>query len=164
MLYLYGETPMSLDDYLLDQSGVDWPSVLAPWHWLLPAELTVWLANRFGDLCTVLADGTVHMLDVGDGTFEQVAVSRESFCDLLDRSENANPWLMIPLIDKLVAAEKCLRPGYCYGYLQSPVLGGDYTVQNTVVIPIHEHYSLNAELHEQIKDLPDGTAVRIKFR
>ncbi|MDA1053475.1 MAG: hypothetical protein O3C40_23750, partial [Planctomycetota bacterium] len=35
---------------------------------------------------------------------------------------------------------------------------GDYTVENAIVIPIHEHYSVNASIHEQIKDLPDGTA------
>ena len=103
------------------------------------------------------------MLDVGGGTFERVADSRDDFCNQLDADDNANQWLMIPLIDKLIAAEKRLRTGYCYGYLQPPVLGGDYTVDNTIVIPIVEHYGLNASIHAQIKDLPDGSPVTLKF-
>ena len=154
---------MNIDDYLLDHSDVDWGSVLEPWDWLLPPEFTVWLVNRFGDLFVVLDDDSVHMLDVGGGTFEQVASSRDSFCDLLAIDDNANQWLMIPLIDKLVASGKILGPGSCYGYLQSPVLGGDYTIENTIVIPIHEQYGLNATIHEQIKDVPDGTRVKIDF-
>lgn len=151
---------MNIDDYLLDHSDVDWGSVLEPWDWLLPSEFTVWLVNRFGDLFVVLEDDSVHMLDVGGGTFEQVTKSRDSFCDLLDLDDHANQWLMIPLIDQLVASGKILEPGTCYGYLQSPVLGGDFNVENTIIIPIQEHYGLNASLHEQSKDLPDGTAVR----
>ncbi len=154
---------MNVYDYLLEHSEVDWAAVLAPWRFLLPSNLTVWLVNRFGDLFIVLDDHSVRMLDVGGGTLERVADSRDHFYDLLDLDDNANQWLMIPLVDKLVGAGKCLKPGYCYGYLISPVLGGDYTVANTTVIPIHEHYGLNASLHEQIKDLPDGTPVKLEF-
>ena len=142
---------MKIDDYLLDHADVDWPTVLGSWHWLLPETLTVWLVNRFGDIFAALDDSTIHMIDVGGGTFERVADSRGHFCDLLDADDNASDWLMIPLIDDLVAAGKSLRKGYCYGYLQNPVLGGDYTVDNTIVIPIPEHYGLNAEIHQQSK-------------
>jgi hypothetical protein len=57
--------PISVADYLIDQSGIDWPKTLASWSWLVPPEFTLWLVNRFADLFIVLADGTVHMLDVG---------------------------------------------------------------------------------------------------
>ena len=153
---------MNVDDYLIDQSDVDWSSVLSPWQWFLPPELTVWLMNRFGDLFVVLDGDAVHMFDVGGGTLDRVADSRDHFCNLLDLDDNANQWFMIPLIDKLVAAGKTLKSGYCYGYLQSPVLGGDYAVDNTIVIPIAEQYGVNGAIHEKIKDLPDGAEVTIK--
>ena len=154
---------MNVSDYLIDDSHVDWPNVLSPWSWLLPEELTVWLMNRFGDLFIVLDDGSVQMFDVGCGTLEYVVESRDAFRQAIDQGDNASQWLLIPLVDELVAAGKTLEPGQCYGYLLSPVLGGDYTVANTIVLPIHEHYGVNASLHEQIKDLPDGTPVRIKI-
>lgn len=102
------------------------------------------------------------MFDVGGGTLERVADSRDGFSDLIDREDNANQWLMIPLVNELVASGKLLKPGYCYGYLQSPILGGDYTVENTIVIPIAEHYHVNGSIHEQIKDLPDGSKVTLR--
>ena len=33
---------ISVADYLIDQSGIDWPKALAPWSWLLPREFTLW--------------------------------------------------------------------------------------------------------------------------
>ena len=154
---------VKIEDYLLEHAGIDWSTVLGPWHWLLPESLTVWLVNRFGDIFAVLDDDTVHMFDVGGGTFERVADSRDHFAGLLDTNDNASDWLMIPLINDLVANGKLLRPGYCYGYIRNPVLGGDYTVENTIVMPIVEHYGLNGDIHRQINDLPDGTPVRIEF-
>ena len=154
---------MEISDYLLDVTDVDWSTTLRPWLFLVPEKMTVWLVNRFGDIFAALDDGSIHMLDVGGGTFERVADSRDDFCTLLDMDDNANQWLMIPLIDKLFAAGTRLTNGYCYGYLQSPLLGGDYTVENTIVIPITEHYGLSASIHTQIKDLPDGTPFRLKI-
>jgi hypothetical protein len=68
---------------------------------------------------------------------------------------------MIPLVDKLVAAG--IRPGegQCYSYWKLPILGGDYTVQNTVLLPIREHFGCWGSVHEQLKDVPDGTEVSI---
>lgn len=152
---------MKLDDYIIDYRGIDWASVLRDWSWLLPTTFTVWIMNRFGDLFVVLDDGTVHMFDVGDGTLKQVAESRDDFANKLDEDDNAYRWLMIPLIDRLVANGVILREGQCYSYKQLPVLGGDYTVENTFVLPISEHYSVNASIHSQIKDLTDGTHVAV---
>lgn len=154
---------MTIDSYVLDHADVDWPTVLAPWDWLLPDAFTVWFVNRFGDVFATIDDGSILMLDVGGGTLERVADSRDEFCDQVEIPENASDWFMIPLIDALVAAGKTLKPGYCYGYGQNPVLGGDYTVANTTVIPIHEHFGLNADIHKQIKDLPDGAKVKIDW-
>ena len=154
---------MSINDYLIDHEAVDWGKVLTTWHWLLPREFTVWLMNRFGDLFIVFDDGTVHVLDVGAGTLEKVAESREDFREKIDQPGQANNWLMIPLVDSLVTAG--LRPaaGECYSYRQLPVLGGDYTVENTVLKAIALHYAAFGPIHKRIKDLPDGTPVRFKI-
>jgi hypothetical protein len=66
---------------------------------------------------------------------------------------------MIPLVDKVVAAGLRLGPGLCYGYKLSPVLGGAYSVENTAVLPISEHYAFNADLHEQLRTVKDGEQV-----
>jgi hypothetical protein len=153
---------MRVEDYLIDHQDFDWPTILADWAWLLPQdEFTIWLMNRYGDLFLVVEDGTVHMLNVGGGSLEVLAESRDEFCRRLDEGNNANEWLMIPLVDSLVKAGKVLESGRCYSFIIPPVLSGEYTVGNTATLPIAEHYGVNASIHDQIKDLPDGTQVRL---
>jgi hypothetical protein len=155
---------MNLNDYILDHSKVDWPNVLRDWLWLIPDHLTVWIMNRFGDLFVVLDDGTIHMLEIGGGRITKIAESRDDFADKIDGGENANQWLMIPLVDKLVSAGVRLSKGTCYGYRIPPVIGGDYTVENTAVVSIPEHYSFHADIHQQIKNVPDGAKVVLKIK
>jgi hypothetical protein len=153
---------ISVQDYLIDQGAIDWPEVLSAWRWLLPSELTLWFANRFADLFLLLPDGTVHMLDVGAGSLAKLADSRDDFSSKIE--ENANNWLMIPLVDQLVAAGKRLQPGQCYGLIMPPVIGGDYTIENCAVYPIGDYLGAYGSIQEQISDLPDGTQVVIKVR
>lgn len=147
--------------YILDHHNVDWPCVLRDWAWLLPERFTVWIMNPFGDLFLILDDGTVHMLDVGGGTLTKVAADRDDFAAKADDEDNANVWFMIPLIDRLIAAGLTLGEGQCYSYKQPPLIGGDYTVENTCVLDIATHYAFYGMMHRQMKDLPDGTPVRI---
>ncbi|MBS0265544.1 MAG: DUF1851 domain-containing protein [Planctomycetes bacterium] len=153
---------ISITDYLIDQEGIEWSKVWASWSWLLPSEFTLWLVNRFADLFLVLPDGTVHMLDVGAGTLMKVAESRDDFADQIDIDENANEWLMIPLVDRLVAAGMTLRPGHCYGFKVPPVLGGDYNVANVGPLSVSDYQGAYGSIHEQLQDVPDGSQVVLK--
>jgi hypothetical protein len=155
---------MDVHDYLIDPSGFDWGHLLLGWEWLLPPEFSVWLMNRYGDLFLILPDGTVHMLDTGDGSLTKLAENRDEFSRIIDEEGNADDWLMIPLVDRLVAAGVLLKPGECYSFLTPPILGGDYTVENTVVLPITEHFGVYGSYHEQLRGLPDETKVVIKVQ
>jgi hypothetical protein len=152
---------MDVSDYLIEHEQIDWPSILAGWAWLLPAEFTVWLMNRYGDLFLVFEDDSVHLMDVANGSLDRLADNRDDFCQRIDQGNNANDWLMIPLVDRLVAAEKDLAPGRCYSFVIPPILGGDYTVGNTATLGVAEHFEVYAAIHKQLRDLPDGTKVRL---
>jgi hypothetical protein len=158
---------MSINNYLIDHQidhqKFNWATLLADWHWLLPTEFSVWLMNKFGDLVLIADDETIIFFDVGNGTLEQVADNRDDFCQKVDADDNANVWLMISLIDQLAATGLHLDEGRCYSFLIPPILGGAYSVQNTVTLPIPEHYGVYASIHEQIKDTPDGTPVVLKI-
>jgi hypothetical protein len=91
------------------------------------------------------------------------AESRDDFCTKIDEDDNANNWLMIPLVDRCVAAGLHLKPAQCYSYNVSPVLGGEYTVENTKMCDLSVHYSVFGQICEQIKDVPDGTKVSLKL-
>ncbi len=153
---------MTIQDYLIDHTDFDWPHLLADWADLLPPKFTAWLVNRFGDLFFMPEDGTVHMLDISGDEVTKVAESHDDFCNKIDEGDNANIWLMIPLIDTLVAAGIRLRPGQFYSFRKPIVLGGDYTVENTGIVPIVERYSFCGSIHRQLRNLPDGTQVVIE--
>jgi hypothetical protein len=155
---------MKLADYIIDHKNVDWPTVLADWTWLLPEELTVWLMNRYGDLFLVFNDGTVHLLEVGEGTITQLAENRDDFALKIDEDDNTYNWLMVPLVDRLIENGRKLHADRCYSFIIPPILGGEYTVENTAILSITEHYSVYASIHQQIKDLPDGTQVVLKIK
>ena len=137
---------MNIDDYLIDQSGRDWAAMLSGWSEILPAAFTVWLVNRFGDVVVVLDDGSVHILDIGVGTFARVAGSRKRFAELMNVPKNANNWLAIPLVDRCVAAGLVPGPGQCFGYKTPPLLGGEYSVENVALVDLAENYAVLAEV------------------
>ncbi len=154
---------MALIDYLIDQTALDWPELLRPWHWALPPEFTLWIVNRFGDPFIVPPDGTIHVLRTDSGQLERLADSREHFAALLDLGNNANDWFLIPLVDRLVTAGLTLGHGQCYGFKTPPVLGGDYVPSNIVIYSLSEHLAFLAYFHQQITDLPDGAHVTIRL-
>ncbi len=142
---------MTIQDYLIDHPHFDWPKLLVRWIWLLPPQFTVWLMNRFGDLFLMLPDGSIHLLDVGAGTLTKLAESQDEFCRKIDEGENANTWLLVPLVDRLVAADVRLQAGQCYSYRTLPVVGGKPTPDNTLVLGIVEHYRRCGATHQGIR-------------
>jgi hypothetical protein len=152
---------VNIHDYLIDQNRKNWPALLAGWKDALPAAFTLWLVNRFGDLFVVFDDESVHMLDVGLGVRRRLADNREHFATLLRLGNNANTWLMIPLVDACVSAGMVLGATQCYGYKVPPILGGTYNVGNIAPIELNVHYMSLADLYRQTKHLPDGTPFRV---
>jgi hypothetical protein len=69
---------------------------------------------------------------------------------------------MAGLVDLCVAAGLTLRENQCYGYETPPIFReGKYEVENIFPISLAEHDSVLADMHGQIKDLPDGSRVRV---
>ena len=127
---------MIVNDYLIDQTGMDWQAMLSGWAEILPATFTIWLVNRFGDVIAIVDDGSVYLLDIGAGIFKAVAGSREQFADLVETPGNANDWLMIPLVDQCVAAGLSLGSRQCYGFKTPPLLGGEYAAHNVAPVDL----------------------------
>lgn len=140
---------MNLQDYLLNQAGKDWQRLLQDWIPPLPASFTLWLVTRLGNLFVVTADGAVHLLDVGEGTFTQIAASREQFAKLLDTGDNALRWLHVPLVDACRRAGMTLGAQQCLGLKVPPMLGGRYELANVAPTDVAVHYSYLAYLYKQ---------------
>ncbi len=158
---LEAETMTVLQDYMMDNSGTDWPRLLFKWSFLVPPESTVWFANRFGNAILVFEDGSVHYLDVGRIALRRIAESRDMFSTLLKMEENARDWLMIPFVDICARAGMTLGPNRCYCFKISPIFGGTYELKNFGTISVAEYYGAMASIEAQIRDVPDGGQIEL---
>jgi hypothetical protein len=111
--------------------------------------------------CSTACRWVGHDGAFSSGSLERVADSRDHFASRLDEEGRADDWLMIPQVDKLVSSGRALQPGECYGFLHSPIVGGDYTPENTRTVPVAEHYAATGALHERLKSIPDGTRIKL---
>lgn len=152
---------MNISDYLIDQDGLEWGKLLAEWVPPLPPEFTVWMVNRFGDLIVLLEDGSLHYMDFSVNELRRIADSQDDFCIRIDQGDNADEWLMIPAVDACVAAGMQLEANQCYSFKIPAVLGGKYEIENIAPLDMEVNYSFLADIHRQIKDLPDGTKINL---
>ncbi len=122
------------------------------------------LISSVGDMYLQNENREVFWLDVGRGELIQVADSVEEFEALLEDEEIIREWFLVELVAALKREGMQLIPGKLYGYKKLPVMGGEYAPENFVLTDIEVHFQLAGQIHEQIKDLPDGTTIEIKVK
>ncbi|NUO64091.1 MAG: DUF1851 domain-containing protein [Gemmatimonadaceae bacterium] len=105
--------------------------------------------------------GQVWRLDTGAAEAERVGTSQAAFDDLLGNRARADELLMAPVVQAFEELYGPLGAAQCLGFKSLPVLGGTYTAENRVALPICEHAAATGEMHRQIRDLPDGATVRV---
>lgn len=140
---------MNINDYLIAQSGKDWPALLNYWIPPLPSHFRLWLVNRFGDAFVLLEGERVLRLDVGSGVCEEIAQDRQHFAKLLDIGDNAQAWLRFSLTDACRRAGMHLGEQECYGFKIPPTLGGKYEVSNLTTTHLAVHYSYQSYICKQ---------------
>ena len=107
--------------------------------------------------------GKVYWLEIGGGELNLIAGTNQEFNDKLKDIDHVNEWFLIELTTELKNSTKKLKDGQLYSYKKLPIIGGDYTVDNFAPRDIEEHFGYTGRIHKQIKDLPDGTRVKIKI-
>jgi len=140
---------MDINDYLINLTGKDWPQLLRRWTPPLPADFSLWIVNRLGELIVVDENEKVYFMQVGTGVLHSVADNRQQFAQRLDLMENADVWLRISLVDACSKANMRLADHECYGFKVPPVLQGQYAIDNLQPTLLDKHYSLLAHLVKQ---------------
>ena len=59
---------------------------------------------------------------------------------------------------------KALKEGQCYAFIQLPILGGDYAIQNVAARDVAYQYAALGPIFEKLKDVPDGTRVSFEIK
>ncbi|MBL7934854.1 MAG: DUF1851 domain-containing protein [Bacteroidia bacterium] len=146
-----------------DLKSVDLNDLLSSWRWLVQNPKQVIIVSTLGDLFTIENDNSIHWLQTDLGTYSKVAENLEEFYDMLGYEENIDNWFLPLLNEKLITAKKPLKANEIYSCIKPTILGGVLSPENIHVVNMSVHFAFTGALHEQIKDLPDGTAVNIKF-
>ncbi|MEM6377577.1 MAG: T6SS immunity protein Tdi1 domain-containing protein, partial [Bacteroidota bacterium] len=73
-------------------------------------------------------------------------------------------WFLIELVRRIRISGKQLEGGKLFGYKQLPIIGGTYEPENFALTLIEIHFNLSGQIHRQLKDLPDGTRIKIKIK
>jgi len=153
---------MNLDDLTVDFNNDLADKLTEDWTWLIGTNKTPIIVSAIGDMFLKDVNGKIYWLDVGQGKCELVADRLEDFEEKLKNIEQVNEWFMIDLTTALRLSKE-LKDGQLYSYKKLPVIGGDYTVDNFEPIDIEVHFCFAGQIQKQIKDLPDGTKVNVKF-
>ncbi len=136
-------------------------NLLEAWKWLIGEEKHPILISGIGDGDMFLQNekGEVFWLDIGRGELIQVANSVEEFKALLEDEETVREWFLVELVAALKRAQISLGANQVYGYKPLPMLGGEYSSENLEPTDIEIHFQLAVQIHEQMKDLQDGTQI-----
>jgi len=152
-------TKLTWDDLLIEPPGLD-PEILAHgWSWLVKGEFRAIAASKFGDWFLERPDGTIEMLDAVEGTLKQLASSHSEFQQLINTPERQEEWLLSELVFTLHGKGVVPARGECYSFKLPLVLGGKAVSENVEVCDFRLWVSLSGQIHEQTRDLPEGTRI-----
>jgi hypothetical protein len=152
------------EKYILPANRSDWAELLVDWQPLVPQSSSPWLLTKFGEVFFCHQDEKIGMLQVSAFQYQTAAKDKTDFQEwLVDPDKMAN-WFLAPLVNQLEVMGKHLQQEQCYSFIKPLGLGGAFTVDNVMIIPIREHFGLWGEVFRQIKDMPDGGEVVLKFK
>ncbi len=151
---------ISWDEITVPLEGIDGAALLFTWRWLVPEELQPIVLTAMGDLFLLEADsGEIHWLDVASGELTLVASSAEELQGLINEAENAQNWFMPEAVTAMRKAGMVLGGHQVYSLDHPAVLGGEFKPSNITPTDVYVHFNLHGQIHEQVRDLPEGTEI-----
>jgi hypothetical protein len=133
------------------------------WSWvgLNPAEIVY--TNLFGNLIARDAGGIFWRICPEELTCPKIATDFNKFTKLW-RDENFQfDWNMAKMVEMAEKKLGLLQKDECYCFKLSPVVGGNYDAENLAKISLKELIVFPGDFAQQIKDIPDGGQIEIKF-
>ena len=139
---------------MIAASDYDIPPLLDEWRWLVPAGHTPLFLSAFGDWVFGHPDGSLWLLCVLEGSYEQFARDAAEYNTLNKTVE----WVENTFIAgwQPIAAHHGLTPGKdeCLGWRLPPILGGKIEVTNLQVFSMRVYQALTGQLHRQLRQHP----------
>jgi len=133
------------------------------WAWTGIEPCRVVDQNAFGNLLVEDQQGRYWRICPEELSCSVVADNAHQFQQLRAEQEFQRDWEMARLTAH--ARAKLGEPGdsSCFCLKTPAVLGGKYTIANIGQIHLEELISFSGDVARQMKDLPDGTQIKLKF-
>lgn len=131
---------------------------LAAWSWLELGDKTPFAVTALGDVF-LDADSGVWFLDRIEGKLERAADNLAALEQLLDTEEGQDHYLWYTLVEAAADADLAPDDEHCLDFITPPILGGETSVDNLALRNVATVLRAAGELHERIKDLPEGALV-----
>ena len=132
------------------------------WGWVGIEPRAIVGENDFGNLMIKDVQGHYWRLCPEDGHCKVVARDRQTLEQLSKDQDFLQDWSMVNLVN--AAREKLgeLPPGRKYYFVIPSVLGGEYAAENMQTATLHEVIGISGDIARQIRDLPDGSKIRLE--
>jgi hypothetical protein len=150
--------------YLIkDLQKIDTGDITSCWQWKLNEMGPVVLVSCMGDMFLLGKDKAVYWLQTDAGLLSKVADDISHFNQLLLDEDTIDEWFLPLLTEELIAAGKKLKENEVYSLKIMTTIGGTWKIENIDPVDMSVHFLFTGQINEQIKNLPDGTPVKIVF-
>ena len=150
-----------IKDLIIDLEDIDTSDLCSSWKWCIGDMDRVFIVSKMGDMFLIGKDECIYWLAVDSGALTKLADSLEEFEQLLNTHENIDNWFLPKVIENLLQSKIILKKNQVYSYKKLPIIGGEYTIENIEPTDISIHFWFAGQIYEQIKNLPDGTKIKI---
>jgi hypothetical protein len=134
------------------------------WGWAGFEDVREVLAqNQFGNLIFRDSVGCLWRICPEQLSCEKIAEDDQEYARLWKNEAFLRDWNMEALVETANARYGAQPQGRCFCLKMPAALGGGYEVDNVGTIAIAELISFAGDIAKQIKDLPDGAKIRLRF-
>lgn len=134
-------------------------TALESWSWLPLKDKKPFAVTALGDVFLEATDG-VWFLDRIEGKLTFVAKDQGQFQQVLDTDEGQEHYLWYSLIETAKSSGIVPEDHQCYDFKIAPIRGGNVIANNLKIRDFALVLKIAGLVHEQIKDLPEGTAMQ----
>ena len=149
----------NIEHLIKDISKIDLEDIRSDWQWKLTDQKDIVIVSLMGDIFLTGNNDEINWPETGTGRLRSVAKNLEEFESLLNNQTLVDSWLLPSLIKQLSNQGKIPNENEVYSFKIMPALGGGYSIDNFDTTDISVHFSITGQIHQQIKDLPDGTRI-----
>lgn len=132
------------------------------WGWAGINPIEIVTENDFGNLIIKDETNQFWRLSPEEVYCEIVAKSIDEYNELIQDEEFVIDWFMDAMVAKSKKLLGELKPEHKYHMIIPGILDGEYGGKNIKIVPLLKMIRFSGDLGKQLKDLPDGSKIKLK--